>query len=133
MFVVDTNVWLELLLEQEKAGEVRRFLEETEASQLAITDFSLHSIALILCRLGKDAVLLEFVRDTLTHGAILLVRLDHADLEAVLTARRQFNLDFDDAYQYVAAMRDGSTLVSFDADFNRPARRLMLPLAALGV
>ena len=53
MFVVDTNVWLELLLEQEKAGEVRRFLEQTDASQLAITDFSLHSIALILCRLGK--------------------------------------------------------------------------------
>jgi predicted nucleic acid-binding protein len=130
MFVVDTNVWLELLLEQEKAGEVRRFLEQTDASQLAITDFSLHSIALILCRLGKDAVLLEFLSDTLAQGG---VRLEHMDLEAVLIVRRQFNLDFDDAYQYVAATRDGSTLGSFDTDFDRTERGRMTPLAALGV
>ena len=31
----------------------------------------------------------------------------------------QFKLDFDDAYQYVAAEKYGLTLVSFDADFDR--------------
>lgn len=29
MFLVDTNVWLELLLDQEKAGEARQFLQAT--------------------------------------------------------------------------------------------------------
>jgi predicted nucleic acid-binding protein len=38
MFLVDTNIWLELLLDQERASEVRRFLEAYEASQLAITE-----------------------------------------------------------------------------------------------
>jgi predicted nucleic acid-binding protein len=31
----------------------------------------------------------------------------------------QFRLDFDDAYQYVAAEKYGLTLVSFDADFDQ--------------
>ena len=37
----------------------------------------------------------------------------------------QFRLDFDDAYQYVAAEKYGLTLVSFDADFDRtkPGRK----------
>ncbi len=32
---------------------------------------------------------------------------------------RRFNLDFDDAYQYVAAKRNDLLLVSLDADFDR--------------
>jgi hypothetical protein len=44
MFLLDTNIWLELLLEQEKADQVRRLLEVEEARRLALTDFSLHSL-----------------------------------------------------------------------------------------
>jgi len=131
MFLVDTNVWLELLLDQERAGEVRRFLEELDANRLAISDFSLHSIGLVPCRLGKDAVFMEFSSDLLAEGGVLLVRLDPGDLEAVLDVRRQFSLDFDDAYQYVAAMSHGYMLVSFDKHFDRTQRGRKTPLAAL--
>jgi predicted nucleic acid-binding protein len=31
MYLVDTNVWLELLLEQQRASEVRRFLQLIDA------------------------------------------------------------------------------------------------------
>jgi hypothetical protein len=44
VFLVDTNAWLELLLEQEKAGEVREFFQRVEARLLAITEFSLYSV-----------------------------------------------------------------------------------------
>jgi predicted nucleic acid-binding protein len=53
MFLVDTNVWLELLLEQEKADEVRQFLQGIEARRLSITEFSLYSIGIILTRLNS--------------------------------------------------------------------------------
>jgi len=43
MFLLDTNIWLELLLDQDKAEEVRRLLEAKEARHLALTDFSLYS------------------------------------------------------------------------------------------
>lgn len=37
------------------------------------------------------------------------------------------NLDFDDAYQYVAAEKYTLTLVSFDADFDRTERGKKTP------
>lgn len=57
MFLVDTNVWLELLLSRQHANEVRKFFQATNASQLAITEFSLYSLGVILTRLKKAGVL----------------------------------------------------------------------------
>jgi uncharacterized protein len=122
MYLVDTNVWLERLLEQERFGEVRRFLDLTETSQIFLTDFSFHSIGLILTRLNKSTLLLNFVQDTLLEGAVSLVQLSPEDTQALVQAMQQFRLDFDDAYQYVAAQKHGLALVSFDADFDRTER-----------
>lgn len=44
MYLVDTNIWLERLLDQERAGEVAHFLASVESKKLAVTDFSIHSI-----------------------------------------------------------------------------------------
>ncbi|OPY49144.1 MAG: hypothetical protein A4E49_03225 [Methanosaeta sp. PtaU1.Bin112] len=33
MYLLDTNVWLELLLQQERAAEVRRFLESIDTQR----------------------------------------------------------------------------------------------------
>ena len=40
MLLVDTNVWLERLLDQEKSDEVGRFLDAISSEQLFITDFA---------------------------------------------------------------------------------------------
>ncbi len=103
MYLVDTNVWLERLLEQERFDEVRRFLDSTETSRLFLTDFSFHSIGVILDRLKKSELLLNFVQDALLEGATSLVHLAPEDMQALVGAMRQFQLDYDDAYQYVAA------------------------------
>jgi predicted nucleic acid-binding protein len=39
MYLIDTNIWLELLLEQEKEEEVRSFFQSVEARLLSISDF----------------------------------------------------------------------------------------------
>lgn len=127
MFLVDTNVWLELLLDQEKAGEVRQFLQAKEARLLTITDFSLYSIGVILTRLKKDTLFEDFLSDTIEDSGVGRIRLDSADLKELLVVRQQFQLDFDDAYQYVAARKYNLTLVSFDSDFDRTERGRNLP------
>jgi len=134
MFLVDTNIWLELLLDQEKATDVRRFFEAHESSQLAITEFSLYSMGIVLTRLKKHEVFEDFLADTLEHSRVRLIRLDVAGLKEVLDVQRRFGLDFDDAYQYVAASKHNLTLLSFDRDFDRtelgrktPAQALALP------
>lgn len=130
MFIVDTNVWLELLLEQERAGEVRHFFEEVEPRHLAITEFSLYSIGIILTRLGKESVFEDFLSDTIEGSGVMLVRMNTQDVHRLLSVRQQFQIDFDDAYQYIAAEKYEYTLVSFDPDFDGTPRGRKTPVQA---
>ena len=119
MYLLDTNIWLELLLAQSRAAEVRRFLENIYSHQLAMTDFTLYSIGIILTHLGRGAVFADFLADTVEVPGFVLIRLEAEELRELVTAARQYQLGFDDAYQYVAARRRGCRLLSFDADFDR--------------
>jgi hypothetical protein len=131
MFLVDTNVWLEVLLDQERADEAREFLQGVDASQLAISEFSRYSIGLVLSRLAKDDVFADFVSDMLEDSGVARVQLALAELRGLLRLRQESGLDFDDAYQYVAAEKTGAVLVSFDSDFDRSERGRMVPGQAL--
>jgi hypothetical protein len=51
MYLVDTNIWLELLLDQEKAQDVRRFFQVTGGDRINISEFSLYSMGVILTQL----------------------------------------------------------------------------------
>jgi len=132
MFLVDTNVWLELLLEQERSKEVHQFFQVTEARLFAITDFSLYSIGVILTRLKRDNLFEDFLSDTIEDSGVRRIRLDTDDLKKLLPVRQKFNLDFDDAYQYVAAEKYGLTLISFDTDLDHTERGRKLPSQILG-
>ena len=119
MYLVDTNIWLERLLDQAKSEEVGRFLSDTPPNQLIISDFSLHSIGVILDRLDKQAVFAEFVDDGLIQGGVALRNVPPDLMRRLVDVIDAFKLDFDDAYQYVVAERTQATIVSFDKDFDR--------------
>ena len=131
MFLIDTNVWLELLLDQEKADQVRIFLERIDASRLVISEFSLYSIGIILVRLNKSDLFLDFMNDTIEESGVKIIRLGLSDLKEAVAATTKFNLDFDDAYQYVAGSNHGYLLVSFDSDFDVTDRGRKTPMEAL--
>jgi hypothetical protein len=131
MFLIDTNVWLERLLGQERSHDVGLFLERTPTEQMCITDFSFHSIGVILTRLKKYPALVKFVRDIFIDGKLLLVRLEPEDTSGLVDIMERYNLDFDDAYQYRAAEKYRLTLVSFDSDFDRSELGRKTPEQAL--
>jgi predicted nucleic acid-binding protein len=72
MYLVDTNVWLERLLDQTKSEEVGNFLARISSERLSITDFAFHSIGVVLSRLNKNKALLRFVHDAFVQGAVSL-------------------------------------------------------------
>lgn len=127
MFLVDTNVWLERLLGQAKAPAVESFLNATPSADLRITDFSLHSIGVICCRLGSPQVFWLFTQEVIINGGVGVVTLEPEDLEDVARACAKFSLDFDDAYQYTAAKEHNARLVSFDKDFDRTDLQTHMP------
>jgi uncharacterized protein len=127
MYLIDTNIWLERLLDQENSEQVGRFLDRTASEHLFITDFSFHSIGIILVRLKQAPALVKFVRDTLLEGMVGLLRLEPSDMVDLVAITKRFNLDYDDAYQYLAADKHHLLLVSFDGDFDRTDRGRKLP------
>lgn len=122
MYLVDTNIWLERLLEQDKSEDVRKFLDIVPSERLFISDFSFHSIGVILCKINKRDTLLQFTDDIFKNGDVTLLCLEPDDFPKVVNVIEKYNLDFDDAYQYITAEKNDLTLVSFDADFDRTER-----------
>ncbi len=131
MYLLDTNIILELLLDQSRASEVEQLLRTTPGNQLNLTEFSLHSLGVILFRRQRADALLQIRDDLLRTAGVALIRLTPDDLDAVAEAARQFNLDFDDAYQYTAGRKYTLTIVSFDAHFDRTDRGRTTPAAIL--
>ena len=131
MYLVDTNVWLERLLDQTRSEEVGQFLGVIASDELLMSDFTLHSIGIILDRLGQRNTLPQFVDDLFLRGDVTLVSVPPWAMEHLVSQMDQFNLDFDDAYQYLAAEQSNATLVSFDKDFDRTERGRQAPADVL--
>jgi predicted nucleic acid-binding protein len=115
-FLVDTNVFLEILLRRSKKENCKKFLDEN-IGHLNLTDFSLHSIGVILFRYRKEGLFNEFIKDVIPKVDLLALPVGaYPDL---LEANRDLGLDFDDAYQYCAARYYGLQIATLDRDFER--------------
>ncbi len=129
--LVDTNLFIEVLLNQASAGDARTFLENRKGHELYVSDFALHSIGLLLFRNKQHHVFRQFLQDVIDRAGIGMVSLGAPEMDALVDAAAKFNLDFDDAYQYSAATRHGLKIVSFDADFDRTTEGRLLPTDVL--
>ena len=127
MYLVDTNVWLERLLDLARSEDVASFLGSITSELLFITDFAFHSIAVVMTKLNRLEGLIRFVQDAFIDGSVVLIHLDPTETQSVINIKEQFNFDFDDAYHYTAAEKYNLTIVSFDSDFDRTRRGRKTP------
>jgi len=131
VFLLDTNIWLERLLGQGEAEVVAELLDTLSPSDMCMTDFTLHSIGVICNRLKQRDVFVKFVDDVLIDSDVLLVSIPANKMQRVVEIMDRFGLDFDDAYQYVAAELEKATIVSFDKDFDKTEQGRLTPMQAL--
>jgi len=61
MFLIDTNIFLELFLNQKRAEEVSRFLKEKLNKGFYISKFTFYSLEIILLSRPKEEVLLGLI------------------------------------------------------------------------
>jgi hypothetical protein len=131
MYLLDTNIWLERLLGQTHSEDVGQLLDTLPTEELVMTDFTLHSLGVILNRLGQRVVFVQFVQDVLIDGAVLLIGLSPMAMHWVVAVIEHHGLDFDDAYQYVVAEQEDAVIVSFDTDFDHTERGRRTPAQIL--
>ncbi|MBN2012153.1 PIN domain-containing protein [candidate division KSB1 bacterium] len=103
-YLLDTNIWFERLLEQERSEEVKILLDRLQSDLIYISDFSLHSIGVIMSKLEKQKGFITFITDLFVNGNIKQLALEPIELENVIEKLSEFNLDFDDAYQYSVSL-----------------------------
>jgi predicted nucleic acid-binding protein len=85
----------------------------------------------MLFRQKRHVAFQQFVKDMFLDAGVTQTALLPEDMMIVTDAAQRFDLDFDDAYQYVAAVKSGLTLVSFDGDFDRTDRGRKTPTEIL--
>ena len=113
-FLFDTNIFLEILLNQDKKEKAKQLLNN-HLDQFFISDFSLHSIGVILIKQKKFRILEDFLNDIIPFATILSLPKDkYSDLNK--TAEK-YNLDFDDSYQTTVAKEFDLAIVTMDNDF----------------
>jgi len=125
--LLDTNIFLEILLEQKKHHEARSLLEHSYKHDFFLSDFSLHSIGLLLFREKKYQVFSKFIDDILGSGVATMLALHAGNIDLVSKAAKRYQMDFDDAYQYALAEQFNLNIVSFDKDFDKGERGRRTP------
>lgn len=127
VYLLDTNIFLELLLDQKESESVRALLNSKAPDELGISDLAFHSIGIILYQKNAAHLFSDFIRDLFGEGGIAVFALGSEDMERLEHVSTTFNLDFDDAYQYVIAEKFGLVLISFDTDFDRTDWKRIVP------
>ena len=117
--LLDTNIFLEVFLDQENSEEARELLNKCERHDFFISDFTFHSIGLLLFRRKQYDTYRQFLNDMIFTAGVKIISLSPDDTESIIGSAQKFNLDFDDAYQYAVASNRELQIVSFDKDFDR--------------
>lgn len=121
MFLIDTNIFLEVMLGRAKRKACIEFLNavKTGGEKAAVTDFTIYSIMIILDARGKLRELDRFLRSLSAYKGLTLYATSLEDkLEAVeLAVSGEF--DMDDAVQYASARSLGAkAIISLDRHFD---------------
>lgn len=87
--LIDTNVFLEIILEQQRSDEAKTLLSRADAHELFVSDYSLHSIGLLLFRRRQHDVFQSFLRDLTVNANVALATLAAGDMQAVIAAAKK--------------------------------------------
>ena len=118
MHLLDTNIFLEVLLDRENSGIIREYLNRNREISLFVSDFSVYSLGIFLARRKQYDQYLVLLED-LQRRKIQILSLSGNELQIVVRFCRDYGFDFDDAYQITLATQNNLKLVSLDHDFDR--------------
>ncbi len=114
-YLVDPNIFLEILLNQAGRKKCEAFLQG-EKGAAWISDFTLHSIGVLLFRQKRPDLFDRFAADTLPQFTIL--SLSETGYTQLATVHARYGLDFDDAYQFSVAQENKLSIATQDKDFH---------------
>ncbi|MBS7645774.1 MAG: PIN domain-containing protein [Candidatus Bathyarchaeia archaeon] len=133
MLLIDTNVFLELFLGQEKAEDCERLLEKVSKGEMeaTVTKFTIHATEAIL---NDSSLILAFIRNLQNSLGLNIYETSLEDELASSMLMNSVKLDFGDALQYYVAKKLGvEAIISYDRHFDKLDVTRKEPADLLGV
>ena len=122
MYLIDTNIFLEVMLSRPKSEACKRFLNllKTGKEMGIVTEFSIYSIMVIMAGFAKKKELKTFLSSLSAYKGLSIYTATLSDKVKAVDMSLKNNLDIDDSIQYSAALTlDVKGIVSFDKHFDR--------------
>jgi|SRR3989339_546224 len=121
MYLIDTNIFLEVLLSRKNKDKCSSFLKEVQEGNIKaiMTDFSLHSLLVLMESFGKLKELKEFLIIISQFKGLMIYNTTIEDELKIIDISINSKLDFDDAVQYYTAKENSASIVSYDKDFDK--------------
>jgi predicted nucleic acid-binding protein len=118
MYLVDANVFLELLYKRDRWRECCDYLNKVKAGIIKsyVLHFTLHGISAIL---GDPKLVSRFLSEITTWRGLTVIDLSIDEEIVASELANSVGLDFDDGLQYYYAKKTGLQIVSFDRDFDK--------------
>lgn len=123
MILADTNIFLEILLDQNGKEKCKKFLSKN-LGNIVISDFSLHSIGVILFKKGYQHLFNQFINDIFPK--IQFVTLTAKYYGNIAIVAKATGLDFDDSYQFCLSNENGFEIATMDKDFTKVSNRIQV-------
>lgn len=121
MYLIDTNVFLEVMLSRKRKNECKKLLRLLRSGKVkgVVTDFAVHSIIVLMDSLGRLDGLEKFLSSMRAYKGLYVYPTSIVEEIRAVRIARERGLDMDDAIQYSAALTIGAeAIVSFDRDFD---------------
>lgn len=115
---IDTSIFLELILDQERSKESKSLLDAIADGEIeaVVSHFALHAIE---ATIRSSENLSEFLKDVENSKGLKIYDTSLSDERNISTLSEKIGLDFNDSVQfYVAKLTSSSSIVSFDKHFD---------------
>ncbi len=121
MYLIDTNIFLEVLLGRQKCAECVSLLKKVANGNMVglTSSFAIHSIELVLLANGKGTALKKFLKELASMENLFIYHTVISDELKIIDLMEKTGLGFDDAIQYfVAKQFNCKAIISFDKHFD---------------
>jgi predicted nucleic acid-binding protein len=118
-FLFDTNIFLEVLLSQDKKETCKKLLIDFQGP-IFISEFSVHSIGIILFKQKKFQYFDQFINDIAINASIITIPLLKYPQISIIA--QKYKLDFDDAMQSLIALKNNLGIITLDSDYKKVAK-----------
>ena len=120
-YLIDTNIFLEVMLSRRRKEECRNFLKQVSAGKIrgTLTDFSLYSIMLIMASHKRYSEIKKFLLSLTAYKGLFVYNCTLDDKINCIDMVQNERLDVDDSIQYAAALSlNAKAIISFDTHFD---------------